>query len=283
MSWQILLVLSIITTSLVTLLQRGLVKKETTDPISAMILQQLIAAFFMGIFALARGFKMPDVSLAPSNFLLVPVIWAGANALIFTSLKTLEASTFTILFTTRAVWTIAAATIFLGETFSSKQIAGTLLILSSVVIAFWRSSKFSFHKGSVLALLGSMLFGLGLANDSFIIRAADVPSYFAIALPVSGLLIWGFFPKSSQNMKKILVKTNSLFYVVLIGFFVSITALTYYLAYQLANNAAQLASINQTSTLLTVILAIVFLKEKTHIIRKILAAVLSVIGAILVL
>lgn len=62
-----------------------------------------------------------------------------------------------------------------------------------------------------------------------------------------------------------------------------ISGLTYLSAYQIGRNAAQIASLNQTSTVMSVILAILVLKERGGFIRKLVAAGLGVTGVILVL
>ena len=60
------------------------------------------------------------------------------------------------------------------------------------------------------------------------------------------------------------------------------SAITIFSAYQVGRNAAQIAPLNQTSTILTVILAIIFLKERSQLVRKLLGGLLSFIGIVLV-
>jgi uncharacterized membrane protein len=78
---------------------------------------------------------------------------------------------------------------------------------------------------------------------------------------------------ASINPSKILVISSAIFYTVAV--------LTVYGAYQIGRNAAQISSLTQTSTILIVILAAVFLNEKDRLPRKFIAAVLSIIGVVL--
>lgn len=69
--------------------------------------------------------------------------------------------------------------------------------------------------------------------------------------------------------------------MVLSAILYAVGALSVYTAYQIGRNAAQISSINNTQTILIVILAAIFLKERDRLPSKIVAACLSVAGIIL--
>lgn len=281
MSWQFFLTVSILTTVAVTLIQRFIMRSEKSNPIAYVILLQLLGGFFAGCYALFRGFNINGITEALPNVLLMPFIWAGANYLLLTAIKYIEASEFSIVFASRVLWTIVAAMIFLREPFSIKQLVGTFFIIASVLLVLWQKHKIQINKGTIFALIGSFLFGIGLVNDSFIVRNVDVPSYFTVAFLTSGILLWMIFPKATKDILSIF-KEKTFFVILLLSFFTATTALTYFWAYQIGRNAAQLASLNQISTILTVLLAAVLLKEKSNVLKKILAAIASFIGVVLV-
>jgi uncharacterized membrane protein len=70
--------------------------------------------------------------------------------------------------------------------------------------------------------------------------------------------------------------------LILLGCLYAISAATIFLAYQYGRNAAQIAPINETSTILIVILAAIFLKERSQLLRKLFAAAISVLGVLLI-
>lgn len=284
MNWQILLFVSILATSSMVLLSRVIMKESKIDPISYSIIFQLIAGFFILFFAILNGFKMPVFQTNLINFILMPFLWAGANVFIFKALKKIEASQYTILFTTRAFWVILIAVLFLGESFSIKQGIGTLLILAGVIIiSLEKKSKIlRFGVGQLYALLGAMMFGLGLANDSFIVARNDVPSYFSFAFIIPALFTFIIYPSSFKDIRS-LFKINMITKVSLLSLLAAISALTYFFAFKDGNNAGQLASVNQLSAVITVLLSIIILRERSGVMRKILAAFVSFIGVILVI
>jgi len=281
MNWQILLAISIFATVGAILLQRILLKDNKSNPILYSIVFQLLAGFFIGIFAILNGFKTPNFQGVLPNFILMPVLWAFSNIFIFKSLKIIEASEFTIFYSSRAFWTILASVLFLQESFSLKQVLGALLIVASIILVSWKFKHLAIGKGQIYALIGAMMFGLGLANDSFIVANNDVPSYFSFAFILPAIAILMIYPTSVKNINFFL-NINIILKVSLFSLFAAISAITYFLAYQLGHNAAQLASINQISTILTVILAMFILKERSDFLRKIFAASISVLGVILV-
>lgn len=280
MSWQLLVTISVLTYSISVLLQRVLLKNEKTDSVAFSIIFQLITGLLIFIYALIRGFSTPNLAPLLPNLVLMTVLYGAGNVFIFKALKAVEASEFTIVFATRTIWTIMAAILFLGESFSLQQFLGTALILSSVALVSWQKGL-KLGRGTLLSLIAAAFFGLAFANDAFIIRNFDVPSYLGIAFIVPALAIWAVFPKSTVKMKPMLDK-SFLKKLSVLSVLYATSAITIFLAYQVGRNAAQIAPLNQTSTILTVILAIVFLQEKAHLARKLLGSILSFIGIIFV-
>lgn len=280
MNWQILVIISVITNSLSVLLQKILLKDDKIDSTAFSIIFQLITGFLILIYALFHGFSVPNLlPLLPNLFLMILVYGVG-NFCIFKALKIGEASSFTIVFATRAIWTIVIAMLFLGEHFSFTQLIGTACILSSVILVTWQHG-IKIGKGTLYSLLAAAAFGIAFANDAFIVRNFDVPSYLVIAFIVPALAVWAVFPQSTEKMKTML-EIHFLKKLVLLGIIYAASAITIFIAYQIGRNVAQIAPLNQTSSILTVVLAIIFLKENTQIGRKLLGILLSFIGILLV-
>lgn len=261
------------------MLQRVILKNDKTDPVAFSIVFQIFTGLLILIYSLIRGFSVPDLVPLLPNLILMTILYGAGNIFIFKALKTSEASQFTIIFATRTIWSITAAVLFLGEGFTAKQLLGTVLILSSIVLVAWQD-KLRFGRGTLLSLVAAAFFGLAFANDASIVRNFDVPSYMAIAFIIPALAVWAIFPKSTIKMKPMLEK-GFLKKLGILGIFYAVSALTIFFAYQIGRNAAQIAPLNQTSMILTVVLAIIFLKEKSQLGRKLLGLILSFIGILL--
>lgn len=281
MNWQILITISVITFSLSTLLQRILMKDNKADSVAYSLFFQICTGVVILVYAFFAGFHMPNLLLYPLNTFIMISFYAAANIFIFKSLSFIEASEFTVLFVTRAFWTILAAVLFLGEKFLPIQILGTCLIVGSVLLVSFKKKDFKFNKGSLYALLGALFLGLAFTNDAYLVGHFDAASYTGIAFILPGLGIALYSPKSLKKMKP-LFRPETLIKLIILSIVYGTAAVTVYLAYQMGHNAAVLGAISQLSTILTVLLAIVFLKETSVLWKKAFGAVVAFIGVILI-
>lgn len=281
MSWEILLGISIASSVAQTLVSRVLMKSEDGDPVAFSVIANLTAGILLTIFAFIKGFSTANIQTVIPNLILMAILYGAMNIFMFRSLKLTGASEFTILFTTRVLWSIVAAIIFLHETFLPKQFLGTTLIVLGIIIVSFQSNKFKIGKGGFYALLAAATIGIEFINDAVILKSVDVFFYMPLIFIIPNLLIWIVFPKSTRKILSI-VTSRSVLKVLLLGGFFAISATTYLMAYQVGRNAAQIASLNQIQTILTVIAATIILKERKDYLKKILASFFAFIGAILV-
>lgn len=282
MNWQILLSISIVTYAISILLQRVLLKNNKSDPIAYSIVFQLLTGILIGIYAVYKGFSIPNIIPLIPNLILMTILYGAGNVFIFKAIKLIDTSQFTVIFASRTLWTIIGAVIFLKEGFSSQQVLGTLLIIVSVILVSWKKKKFIFSKGVVFSILAGLFFGFGFTNDAFILNNFDVPSYLVIAFIIPSLSVWAVYPKSAVKMGPLL-ESKTLLKIGLLGFFYAISAITVYLAFQIGKNTAQISSLGQTATIVIVILSIVFFREREDLWQKLLAVIISFIGVILII
>lgn len=281
MSWQFFLSISIITEVAGRLMQRALMKNDKSDPIAYAIVFQFFAGIFILIFALFHGIKGPTTWSIWPNLLAMPVLWVIANILIFRSLKNTEASIFTILFSSRVIWIILASLFFLHESFTFVQMAGTVLIIVAIILVSYHKQKIKIAKGEKLVLLAAIVFGLSVVNDAYVVRSFDVATYMALAFFAPAFGIWIVFPKATTQIKQI-IRSNIFKKILLLSIVYGTDSIAYLYAYRSGNNYAQMASVFQITTILTVLASILILKEKSHIVMKIIAGIVSFIGVLLV-
>ena len=284
MTWLTLLIISIIAYSLGILLQRVLLKDKSSDPVAYSIVSSIVSGVLIGIYAIFKEVSLNGLTEVVPQLILMAILYGSAFYCMFTSLKLIEASEFSVLFATRALWSIIAAILFLHEQFSVQQIFGTVLIIISVLIVSLHpntAKQFKFGRGQLLALLGAMVFGSSFINDAIILQKVDALAYSFLIFLIPNILLWLIFPKTTKTIRKI-VKGQDLWKLVLLGVFSAVGAVTFFLSYQAGRNAAQIASINQVSIITIVFFAIIFLKERSGIWKKVVAAIISFIGVLLV-
>lgn len=280
MQWYWYIVINIVVFSFATLYQRMLLK-NSRDPVVIYVVNGLVAGLFLFIFGLHQGFRIPDIKQISINLILMSVLIGAGNILIFRGLKKVEASEYTVLFSTRAIWSVLAAIVFLHETFSIKQIFGAGLIILSVFVVSWKKKTLRLNEGEMLTLAAAFFVGIAFINDTYMLNKVDLFFYLPLvfALPAVFALI--------TNYKRFIKINNWLSWgetlrVSFLSLLFAISATSTFSAYEKGHNAGQIAILNQTSTILIVVLGIVFLKERNHLYLKILGGVISLLGVYLV-
>ena len=280
MNWFLLSIVSVITLAISNLLQRVLMRDEKSNVIAYSLMFQLICAVLIGLFAFMRGFVMPPIQEMWFNFILITVLYAVGTLFLFKALQNIEASEAAIITSSRALWTIAVALIFLGESFDLFKTIGVILVLGSIVLVSFKRKVIRFNKGILYALSSAFCYGVAFANDTFILRQSDALSYTTLAFLFPGLFILAIKPRILTEMKTLLNKPV-LSKMVLLGLFYSTSAITIYLAYQRGGTASQLAPISQSVVILTFLLAAIFLSERSQLVRKFVGAIMATIGVLL--
>jgi transporter family protein len=280
MNWFLLSIISVITLAISNLLQRLLMRNEKSNVIAYSLVFQLICAVLVGLFSFARGFVMPPLQELWFNFVLITVLYAAGTLFLFRALQDVEASKTAIITSSRALWTIVVALIFLGESFNLVKTIGVILVLGSVVLVSFKREAVQFNKGIFYALSAAFCYGIAFANDTFILRQSDALSYTTLAFLFPGLLILAIRPRILTEMKTLL-NISVLSKMVLLGLFYSTSAITIYLSYQWGGTASQLAPISQSVVILTILLATIFLGERSQLTRKFAGATMATIGVLL--
>lgn len=258
-------------------------KEEDSDPYAQTIAFYGIVGIFALIFALLRGgFQYQISSDQLPYFLLITVFAAATSILGFKALKTIEASEYIILFSSSRLWVVLGAFIFLQERFSYHKVIGTMVILIGIAIAEWKKHKFVLNNAALLVLAAAFCFAATELVSFFILRDFDATSFtvYTYLLPVTALLLIN--PKSVKKLAFYARPKNAInITAVSVGDIIATLFLFY--AYQIGRNASQIGPIMATQTILSVLLAIIFLKERGYMMNKIVGATFAVFGIILVL
>lgn len=281
MSWQFFLFVNIITFSITTLLQKILVRESSSKPISYAIFFQ----FFTGVVVSIVGFalhamRMPSIAAVWPNLLLGTFLYAFANVFIFKALKQTEASKFTVIFSTRVLFTILASTILLGEIFTGKDIIGALFIFAGIILVSLKSNKFHFGKGDFYGFIAAVLFGFANSNARFILQAFSVYPYMMFVFFTPALLLGIIYPKEIKEAK-VFLKGKVLTSICLLSLIYGIANIGFFEALKRGPSSSLVSTIQLLSVIVTVLLAILFLNERKNLLKKLLGTVISFIGLLI--
>lgn len=276
MPWYFYLIINVCVFSLATLYQR-VILKNSKDPVIFYVINGISAGIMLLLYGLWMGFRIPNVTDISLNLIILTIFLGFGNMLNFNALKKVDASEFTVLFSTRAIWSVVGAVLILGEAFGLKQIAGTSLIIASVFLVSWKKKSFSLNEGEMLTLAAAAFFGLEFINDTYLLNEVDLFFYLPLIFLLPATFIGAINYKKIARINKI-VSLKDVLKLMLLALMFAISATATLTAYTKGHNAAQIAVLNQTSTILIVLLGIIFLNERSHMKLKIIGAIISLIG-----
>jgi drug/metabolite transporter (DMT)-like permease len=281
MSWQLLVGLTVVLYSVNGLLHRTIMKIEGSDAYAQAVVFTGLSSLIFLIVLLFRGSFQWSISWN-QLILLVLAAFASSAGIVFSfkGFKSIGASEHTILLTSTQIWVILGAILFLHETLTVTKLIGAACILSGVVLAEWRRQSFVLNEGAVFVLLAALGFATSNVISYFIVRNFDVLSYLlSICVFVTSILIISrprifmqirFYFKPKRALNIVATSTGS-----------ALANIFAFTAYQVGRNALQIGPIMATETLLTVLLAFAILKERDHLLQKIIGSLAALIGTIL--
>jgi drug/metabolite transporter (DMT)-like permease len=283
MSWQLLIAISVLLYSLSVVLQRILLKNDKSEPVSFSVFFQVGVSIVIAILVLViQGrIPIPDLHQISWSVLAMTVSYVAANIFIFKSLKITEASRFAVIFSSKTLFAVLGTSLFFREGLILIQWLGVILILLGVVIVSIKKLDGKFNRGDLLALVAALIFGLANINDRFLVKFFDPYSYVVVGFLLPGLAIALFYPKKMINLKNYL-KGSFLWKMMILCLLYGLSAVAFFMVLQTTSNSSQLFAINSFGVIVTVVLSILILKEKTELPKKILGAVVGVIGLLLV-
>lgn len=281
MTWQIFTFISVVSLSLSVILQRLLIHKDKTDPFAYAVLFQGIVGVLLTIFALVYGFRLPHIETVWLPAVL-SILFFGVGHIVYAkTLQKVEASAFSVLFATQAVWIMLLGIALLHETMTLLQILGTILIFMSVMVLARNIRSVFAEKGTLLGLLTGLLFGIAIYAWSYTGRHTDAISWAAISFIGTALVAFLVRPQSLRKVRPLL-QPGVLWKLIALGVFYGIGSLTMLFAYKYGTFAV-VSPLRQTSIIVTVLLALTFLpKERNRIKRKLLAAAVCMTGVVLI-
>ena len=281
MSWQLLTIISVLSLSISVILQRILIHRDKTDPFAYAVVFQGIVGVLLSVVALLVGFKLPDIGavIVPA---IISVIFYGVGHIVYAkTLQKVEASAFSVLFATQAVWIMLLGIVLLGESLTTLQVLGSLFIFVGVGFLVKNLASVFKDRGTLLGLLTGLMFGIAITAWSYVGRHTDTLSWAAISFIGTSFVAFLVYPKSVQKMKPLL-RPQVLATLILLAVFYGIGSLAMLFAYK-EGSFAIISPLRQTSIIVTVLLALAFLpQERNRIRRKILAAFICAIGVILI-
>jgi drug/metabolite transporter (DMT)-like permease len=283
MLWLFFALSTVVLFTILNLLQRK-IGIESKDPrATAVIFNLVCGAIALLVFLLTGSFRGLTLPTQPSAwiFLLFAIACYGLfERGRFYAAKLLEAGIFDTILTISLVISFFGAVIFYHEALTLFKVLGAGAILAALLLTTYDpKQKITSRTGVIIGITVSILLGLAWLVDKQNIMSFSPTLYslFVWTLPVLFIIFPGI--KMSSLRQEIKVGSWKVFLLAginVVGYLGQLHALA------LAGETRTLPVI-QTSVLFTTVLAIFVLQEKENIPRKIIGALLAVVGVLLLI
>lgn len=282
MMWLPLTAICVVCSSVSTLIQRSLLKKQTHDPIVLSILFQFGAGVLILIVGFVlTGFDFSGIANVWNHYLILGFLYGFGHILVFKALQISDVSHFIVLFSLRAFVTIISAALILDQHLTLVQIAGAICIFFSVILITIKSSKIQLGIPELLALGAAICFGLASINDKILLSNQDIFTYLLIAFFLPAGMMTILYIRKLPNARTIVQSGDTRLFIIYCLLYTA-GAIAFSAALQDVDIVSKVTTVNISNVILTVILSMVILKERQHIPKKMLAVCVCILGLFLV-
>ena len=246
---------------------------------SLTILLEIFTALFAILFIPLFEMKFPPVE---SIIILgiVVIIYALTDRLNIEARYGLDPSVFSMLKQLSTVFLIILGFIFLNEEIVLKKIIGSIIIIFANVILTFESGKFKINKYFIMSLISNFLFAIAMLINVNISDNFNLGIYTIITVSIPALLIFIFERHSLQEIKKEFKRYNKIEFLIS-AFTWCIMLISSVRAYQIGN-VSVVAPLLTLTAILNTIYEYFVSNNKTKIYQKIIAAILIILGVILI-
>lgn len=252
---------------------------DSDNPKAFAAVYNFIAGFFVLGFFLVDRFEWQPVPVSILLLTGLMVFTYGIfNRTEYVAKKYMEASLFTIVAKLATLFTVILSIVLLGESVTVEKVIATFLILGANFLLFYRNGNFRLTKGLKYALIMSFFLALSWTIDKKAAVYWPLPLYAFLAYAPPNIFVM-YFPRIPiktlvGEFRRTSWKVTLLAAMSAVGYYFLIKGFT-------VGEASKVVLINATNSLITIILAIIILKERKDVPLKILAGLLAFAGVLL--
>jgi drug/metabolite transporter (DMT)-like permease len=244
------------------------------------VLLQLLGGVYVLVFV--PFFKMQfSTTISTYIFLGIAIIfYAISDRVNTTARRGLEVSVYSILGQLSTAFVIAWGIIFFKEEIIIKKLLGALLILFGNVFVLFKKGKFEWNKYIIFSLIGNLSLSIGISIDVGISEQFNLPIYVALNLIIPALLI---MLVESIKLSTVITefREGNKKAILIVGLSWGMMTVAMLRAYQFGT-VTTIAPLCALTTILNVFVAYFALKEKDFLWKKVLAAMIVIVGILLI-
>lgn len=282
MTWFYFSLISAVGYALVSLLSR-VIAVESDHPRELSVVFNLISGMIaLVIFFVSSGyvnFNLPKDPQAYIYLFVILLFYGLYERFRFKTSKYLEVSTQGTLNNIFIVVAFVIALFIYSEVITADKIFGFIFVLVGILLVTVNKSKKINSMGLFYGVLANVSVGIAWSLDKKGISYFN-PDLYNLLVWVAPIIVVSFFPAIKLSIVKKIIKKD--FKQISLISFLNVAAYLFNLkALVVGGEVTKVISIVQTSTIITIILGIIFLKEREHIVKKIVAGLIAIIGVFL--
>jgi len=284
MTWFYYLLPAIVLFASLQIFQRKIGVDTANPRVSAVVFNGIASLLALLIFFIVGDYQRLNIPTTPTPWILLGLgglFYGLFERYRFSASKHLEASVLVVINNWSFVVGFIGVILLYREPITIKHLLGAGLILLSILLVSMPKSK------KVAITTTGLLFGFLTSSLIGIAQIFDKAGAENFSPALYSTIVWlapipfVIFPrlKLSQIKQEIRQSGKSIFIMSLInviGYYLALKALE-------VGTAVQVVPMIQTYSIITVIFAAIFLKEREHLLLKFFAAILALIGIQLVL
>ena len=260
------------------LLQKIIATNSSNPRATALLFNGTCALISIALFFLSGSYKSISLQLDTGAYIVLLVasfcygIYERGK---FVAAKYLDASVLSTITNISVFIAFVGSLILYSETLSLKKIFGSILIITALaLLSIKNKGAIKSKKGIGFAVFISIMFGFAMMLDKLGTSYFSPSLYNIIVWTVPIIFVW--FPGIKfSDLKKEIKNTSWGIFVLatldVMAYFMQLKALQ-------ETEATRVMPIIQTSTIFTVILGIIILKEKDNVPLKLLSGVMATVG-----
>ncbi len=282
-SWIAWAIVSVATLAVSNVYQRKFMKDGSADPYATALFFQFGGGVVFILWLLFSWHWGPVPSSLWANWILMGAGYGLGTLFIFKSLQLLDSGDATVLFSLRAVVSMILAALFLSEHVNGLYIVGAALIVTAVYLVSAYGKKIRMGQGAAYAIFSALCYGVAIVNDAYILKRYSIPlnQFLVFGFTIPGIFLLLYKPKKLNELLGLVRNWSKAKVMVVVVLLYSISAFAFYSALRAGADASRLAPFNQSTVVITVLLAMWLLKERERVAIKLLAALLAGLGAYL--
>ena len=278
-TWWFNLVVYLMLFTVYTQFYKKATKKSKNDGALTIILQFLGGAIVLLLVPLFK-FQFPSDVRTYIFLGIACAFYALSDRLNTTARRGLEVSVHSILGQLNTVFVVIWGIIFFKEGIIPIKLLGALLIVAGNVAVLYKKGKFEWNKYVLFSLIANVTMSIGISIDVGISDQFNLPFYVAMTLIVPSLFILLVERVKFKTLTRE-IKHGDKKSILLVGVSWGTMLVAMLRAYQFGS-VTTIAPLCALTTIINVFVAYFALKERNSIVRKAIAAIIAVIGILLI-